>query len=1020
MKRRQWMTITAWLLLSRATIALAVDGSPVAPAKPDSRFVSQASNGKLVYATDEYGNRVPDFSHCGYMGGGVAIPDAPVRVLVRPAQGDNGPTIQAAIDYVSSLPADPHGLRGAVLLLAGRHQVAGTLHIHTGGVMLRGQGAAAGGTVLAATGTERRSLIRVTGQTNRAILSKTPYRVSDQYVPVGSCQLRLDSAEGLQAGDTILVERPSTAAWIAALGMDRFPGKDGPTWLSWQPGKMDLRWDRVITEIDGSQITLDAPLTTALDAALGGGQIHAYRWPGRIAHIGVENLRCESDYATGNPHDEEHAWAAISMDAAHNAWVRQVTTAHFAGSAVSLLEGCRHITVEDCQALKPISEIGGYRRHTFYTSGQQTLFQRCFSEHGIHDFAVGYLAAGPNVFLECEAVQARGFSGPIESWASGVLYDNVAVDGGGLALTNREIDAHGVGWAAANCVLWQCTAPLITCRRPPTARNWAIGCWGQFLGDGNWQATSQLVRPASLYRAQLVERLGTGAATVLERRAIPISPGDAKSIDDVIPVSSHEASDKQRQAAKPIAVQNGWLVCAGKLLTGSRTGTIWWKGDILPSRAAEFGIGVTRFVPGRVGPGFTDDLDQLTDTMRSNGQVLLEHHWGLWYDRRRDDHQMVRRLDGDVWPPFYEQPWARSGQGVAWDGLSRYDLTRFNPWYFGRLHDLANLCDRKGLVLLHQMYFQHNLLEAGAHWADFPWRPANCLQDTGFPEPPPYQNKKRIFMAEAFYDVAHPLRRSLHRAYIRKCLDNFADNTNVIHLIGAEYTGPLAFVRFWLDVVAEWEADTGKKALIGLSCTRDVQDAILADPARAPKVALIDLRYWWYAADGSLYAPGGGQSLAPRQHYRQWPDNKRQSPAQTARQIRDYRRRFPDKAILCSLDKIDAWLALAAGASIPNIAHGVDDRLLVALPRLKPFEPHTPLAEGQWAVAEPGRHYLIYPGAAGKIRLDLSDAPGTYSARWLDPRTGAPVQPADTIAGGRTVELATVAPSPRLLWLTRN
>src|SRR5262249_56324505 len=123
----------------------------------------------------------------------------------------------------------------------------------------------------------------------------------------------------------------------------------------------------------------------------------------------------------------------------------------------------------------------------------------------------------------------------------------------------------------------------------------------------------------------------------------------------------------------------------GKLLLGGRIGTDWWKGHPLPSRAAESASGITRFFPGRVGLGLTDDLAALTERMVANRQALLEHHWGLWYDRRRDDHQMVRRPDGDVSPPFFEQPWARSGKGTAWDGLSKYDLTRFNPWYFSRL-----------------------------------------------------------------------------------------------------------------------------------------------------------------------------------------------------------------------------------------------------------------------------------------------------------------------------------------------
>src|SRR5262249_17298955 len=217
------------------------------------------------------------------------------------------------------------------------------------------------------------------------------------------------------------------------------------------------------------------------------------------------------------------------------------------------------------------------------------------------------------------------------------------------------------------------------------------------------------------------------------RREISSAAGDTKSIDEVAPDLIARASKKDTPPAKALTVQNGWLVTDGKLLVGGRTGTVWWRGHVLPARAGEPGLGVTRFVPGRGGPGYTADPAELANSMVAGKLALLELHWGLWYDRRRDDHQMVRRIDGDVWPPFYEQPWARSGKGKAWDGLSKYDLTKFNPWYFGRLKEFADRCDEKGLVLLHQAYFQHNFLEAGAHWADFPWRPANCFQDTGFP-----------------------------------------------------------------------------------------------------------------------------------------------------------------------------------------------------------------------------------------------------------------------------------------------
>ena len=72
----------------------------------------------------------------------------------------------------------------------------------------------------------------------------------------------------------------------------------------------------------------------------------------------------------------------------------------------------------------------------------------------------------------------------------------------------------------------------------------------------------------------------------------------------------------------------------------------------------------------------------------------FDQNYGLWYDRRRDDHERVRRRDGDVWGPFYEQPFGRSGQGTAWEGLSKYDLKRPNAWYWSRLKEFAEKGNR--------------------------------------------------------------------------------------------------------------------------------------------------------------------------------------------------------------------------------------------------------------------------------------------------------------------------------------
>ncbi len=242
----------------------------------------------------------------------------------------------------------------------------------------------------------------------------------------------------------------------------------------------------------------------------------------------------------------------------------------------------------------------------------------------------------------------------------------------------------------------------------------------------------------------------------------------------------------------------------------------WWSGSARRYALDKMKPAITRFVPGKTGRGLTDDLGVLTDSMQADHVLALDHNYGLWYERRRDDHERIRRMDGEVWAPFYELPFARSGQGTAWDGLSKYDLTKYNDWYWRRLRQFAELADQKGLLLIHQHYFQHNIIEAGAHYADFPWRPANNINNTGFPSRCPMPVTNASLWQISFMDIAHPVRRALHKAYIRQCLNNFTDNNGVLHLIGAEYTGPLHFVQFWLDEIAAWERETGKHPLIGL------------------------------------------------------------------------------------------------------------------------------------------------------------------------------------------------------------
>ncbi|WP_311951953.1 DUF6298 domain-containing protein [Mucilaginibacter terrae] len=1010
--------------------------------------VAAEKSGKLVYAVNGKGDRIPDYSYAGYKASEQPIPDAQVKVVVPVKPGDATVRIQAAIDYVAGLTANKSGLKGAVLLQKGTYEVNGSLKFKSSGVVLRGSGMGNDGTTLIAAGTDRETFIRIAGKDDRKISDTV--KIADAYVPVNATSFNVTGK--YKVGDHVFIRRPSTKNWIELLKTDHFGG--GITALGWKPGERDVIWDRTITAVSGNKINIDAPLTTALDTAYGGGLVSSYQWAGRISNIGIENLKLKSTYDAQNSKDEAHRWMAITMENVQDAWVRQVAFEHFAGSAVFVLETGNRITVQDCKSTAPVSEIGGQRRYTFYTMGGQTLFQRLYAEQGYHDFAVGYCAPGPNAFVQCQAWQPHSFSGAIDSWSSGVLFDVINIDGQALSYANRGQDGQGAGWTSANSMFWNCSAGRVDCYQPPGAQNWAYGTWAQFQGDGYWEESNNTINPRSFYYAQLKERLGKDlpkqqsdilpfegeasssptvevamaltansvkpAVTIgdwveqsSQRNPIAVNASGAKTIDQLgfkQPVTP--------ALAPKMAVSNGWLVRGNTVLSGARMDSPWWNGSVDPVYLKKNAKpAITRWVPGRTGTGLTDDLNELADGMERKHIVGFEQNYALWYERRRDDHERIRRIDGDVWPPFYEVPFARSGKESAWDGLSKYDITTYNKWYWSRLKQFATLADQKGLVLINHSYFQHNIIEAGAHYADFPWRPVNNINNTGFPEPVPYAGDKRVFMAEQFYDETHPVRRKLHQAFIRQNLDAFADNNGVIQFISAEFTGPLHFAQFWVETIQQWEKEKGKNAITGISTTKDVQDAILANPALAPAMDVIDIRYWHYQADGKAYAPAGGQNLAPRQQARQFKP-KATSFEQVYRAVSEYGQKYPDKAVIYSGDGFDrfGWAAFMAGGSLPNLPAAVDPRLLADASTMKIVTLNGD-PKDQWALGNVTKGFIIYSNTA-TVATPAVDANANYEVNWIDTKTGKTISTSKQ-KGAKLTALQSPANGPVVLWLKR-
>lgn len=461
-------------------------------------------DGTIEYHKTDKGDQIPDFSFAGYRGGGVALPEVPVKLTLAPAeQGDDTERIQKAIDQVSALPLDPNGHRGALLLNAGTYRVAETLYIRVSGVVLRGEGPREGGTLIMATGTKQRSVIVVGGGKPGQRIQESRKVVADPLVPVGSRRLTLDSTNGLAVGDEIAVVRQTNDAWINKLGMKA---------IGWKAAEYCLDYERRIVECTPTTVTIDAPIVFSIDTAYGGGSVYKLTPDTRIREVAVENLRMDSAYAKGQEDkDEAHAWTAVQIENAVDGWVRDVTSVHFGYSCVYLRSGAAQITVQDSACLDPVSICTGGRRYSFAQSGQRCLVQRCFTRGGRHDYVMHARVRGPNVFLDCVATRTHSDSGPHHRWSNGTLYDNIAC--GALVVQNRGHMGTGHGWAGATTVFWNCRAYGIGCHAPPTANNYSIGCIAKkgIGGSGHIESPGKPVEPRSLYLVQLKQRLGEKA-----------------------------------------------------------------------------------------------------------------------------------------------------------------------------------------------------------------------------------------------------------------------------------------------------------------------------------------------------------------------------------------------------------------------------------------------------------------------------------------------------------------------------
>lgn len=487
-----------------------------------SEWVYPGKDGKLMYKKTNKGDRIMDFSYAGYMGGGVALPVVPVKITLSPSGADDTENIQSAIDQISAMPLDEK-FRGAVALEPGVFTISSPIHISASGVVLKGGGSGLNGNVKTTINLKGKPFnaitIRTARENNRdGVTSTVATSIADDYVPSGSLVFNVVDAGGFSIGDVIAIRKPVTASWIEYMQMHDLVRDGKPqTWI--REGSY-LTAERRIAGISGNAITLDVPLSDSYDSHYLGKQavsVEKSEQPNRISQSGVENLHIVSPLQP-IAHSQPH-FTALRIHG-EDCWARDLMIEE---TMNSVAVGGRRITVQEVTINRKALHQGSSRPAEFAPNGTQVLIDRCtVIADNVWFAATGAGISGPIVMLNCTFIGDRRAESH-QRWSTGMLYDNVRAENGGIDFRNRGSMGSGHGWSMGWGVAWNCVAKDYVIQDPPGAHNWMIGCIGESqpmprpfgdgpnLPEGIKDSPGKPVMPQSLYLAQLAERLGQQA-----------------------------------------------------------------------------------------------------------------------------------------------------------------------------------------------------------------------------------------------------------------------------------------------------------------------------------------------------------------------------------------------------------------------------------------------------------------------------------------------------------------------------
>ena len=321
-------------------------------------------------------------------------------------------------------------------------------------------------------------------------------------------------------------------------------------------------------------------------------------------------------------------------------------------------------------------------------------------------------------------------------------------------------------------------------------------------------------------------------------------------------------------------------------------------------------------------------------------------------------------------------PWVRTGPGTAFDGQPKWDVTKVNPEFLGRLRDRV-LQFRANGIYVSVMFFNGIYAGAGgtdSGWDAHPFNPANNVNE-----------ELAGLTFDAYHGLTHPQALALQKHYVGSVIDRLNDLDNVLWEIANEAKpSSYPWQQHLVDFVRSYEAGKPRQHLVGITSTHPHDNSRLFRTTAD-----------WVSPGFADYDPNDTPATSGRQIVVSDTDHHLLANANASWVWKSFTR--GEHPILMENELVwDLEPARRAMGHARSQAERMD---------LSAMTPQTALTQTAYCLANRGFEYLVYAPNAGTFWVDLSGGPGkTFVVEWINPRTGE-IIPGGGVLGGNARHL---------------